>query len=91
MIHKVILKRGKEESLARRHPWVFSGAIERIEPCNGELIEGDIVDVYGRNGDFLARGHYQIGSITVRVLTFEQESIDAAWWVMNPIRVVRYS
>ena len=88
MIHKVILKRGKEESLARRHPWVFSGAIERIEPCNGELIEGDIVDVYGRNGDFLARGHYQIGSITVRVLTFEQESIDAAWWEQR-IRIAR--
>lgn len=75
---KIYLKRGKEESLGRRHPWVFSGAIERIE---GEPAEGDIVDVHSSRGDFIARGHYQIGSITVRVLSFEQEEIDAAWWL----------
>ena len=67
---KIFLKRGKEESLGRRHPWVFSGAIERME---GEPAEGDVVDVYSRQGEFLARGHYQIGSITVRILTFVQE------------------
>lgn len=76
-MNRIFLKRGKEESLARRHPWVFSGAIERLE---GEPEEGDVVDVYARSGEFLARGHYQIGSITVRVLSFEQEEIDAAWW-----------
>ena len=75
---KIFLKRGKEESLGRRHPWVFSGAIERME---GEPAEGDVVDVYSRQGEFLARGHYQIGSITVRILTFVQEEIDARWWL----------
>ena len=75
---KIFLKRGKEESLGRRHPWVFSGAIERME---GEPAEGDVVDVYSRQGEFLARGHYQIGSITVRILTFVQAEIDARWWL----------
>lgn len=73
----IFLKKGREDSLARRHPWVFSGAIERVE---GEPEEGDIVDVYSRQGDFLGRGHFQIGSITVRMLTFGNEVIDAAWW-----------
>ena len=50
---KIFLKRGKEESLGRRHPWVFSGAIERME---GEPAEGDVVDVYSRQGEFLASG-----------------------------------
>ena len=76
---KIFLRRGKEESLLRRHPWIFSGAIERVE-CDGELSEGALVDVYTSNGDFIARGHYQIGSIAVRVLTFEQEDINDAWW-----------
>ena len=76
---KIFLRRGKEESLLRRHPWIFSGAIERVE-CDGELGEGTLVDVYTSKGDFIARGHYQIGSIAVRVLTFEQEDINDAWW-----------
>ena len=79
MIANVYLKRGKEESLLRRHLWIFSGAISRIE--NDEtLLEGDIVDVYTADRKFIARGHYQIGSITVRILSFEQEEIDQAWW-----------
>ena len=76
---KIFLRRGKEESLLRCHPWVFSGAVERVE-CEGELAEGALVDVHTRSGEFIARGHYQIGSIAVRVLTFEDERIDAAWW-----------
>ena len=77
---EIYLRRGKEESLLRRHPWIFSGAIEHVK-CEGELKEGEIVDVYTRSGGFIARGHYQIGSIAVRVLTFEeQEQIDQAWW-----------
>ena len=76
----VHLRRGKEESLLRRHPWVFSGAIERISEGLEPLVEGDIVDVITKGGDFIARGHYQIGSIAVRVLTFEQESINEEWW-----------
>ncbi len=76
---KVILRRGKEESLLRRHPWIFSGAVEYIE-AETEPREGDIVDICTRQGDFIARGHYQIGSIAVRVLTFADEAIDDAWW-----------
>ncbi len=71
------LKRGKEESLRRFHPWIFSGAIERIA---GEPAEGDIVEVRTRGGDFIALGHYQIGSIAVRVLSFENLAIDQQWW-----------
>ena len=66
----VYLKPGKEESLKRFHPWVFSGAIARIE---GEPEEGEVVDVYTSRKEFVARGHYQVGSIAVRVLTFRQE------------------
>ena len=77
---EIYLRRGKEESLLRRHPWIFSGAIERVK-SQGELKEGEVVDVFTRSGEFIARGHYQIGSIAVRVLTFEeQEQIDQAWW-----------
>jgi 23S rRNA (cytosine1962-C5)-methyltransferase len=76
----VHLRRGKEESLERCHPWVFSGAIERITEHLAPLVEGDLVDVVTKSGDFIARGHWQIGSIAVRVLTFEQEEIDQGWW-----------
>lgn len=76
----VHLRRGKEESLLRRHPWVFSGAIDHIDECETPLAEGAIVDVVTRQGDFIARGHYQIGSIAVRILTFEREDINEAWW-----------
>ena len=76
----VHLRRGKEESLERRHPWVFSGAIERITEHLAPLSEGDLVDVVTKSGDFIARGHWQIGSIAVRVLTFDDEQIDQNWW-----------
>mgnify|MGYP000116906395 FL=1 len=66
---KVYLKPGKEESLKRFHPWVFSGAIQRIE---GEPEEGEIVDVYTSKKEFIACGHFQIGSIAVRVLSFRK-------------------
>lgn len=74
---KVYLKPGKEESLKRFHPWVFSGAIAKIE---GEPEEGEVVDVYTSKKEFIACGHYQIGSIAVRVLSFVQETIDRAFW-----------
>lgn len=74
---KVYLKAGKEESLKRFHPWVFSGAIARIE---GEPEEGEIVDVYTSKKEFIACGHFQIGSIAVRVLTFRQEEVNADFW-----------
>ncbi len=76
----VHLRRGKEESLLRRHPWVFSGAIDRIVEGDKPLSEGDVVDVITKSGEFIARGHYQIGSIAVRVLTFDDVAIDAKWW-----------
>ena len=70
---KIYLKPGKEESLQRFHPWVFSGAIQRFEK---QPEEGDIVEVTDNKGNFIALGHYQIGSIAVRVLSFEPTTID---------------
>ena len=77
---RIFLRRGKEESLLRRHAWIVSGAVGRVECPSDTIAEGEIVDVHTAAGDFIARGHYQIGSIAVRVLTFAQEPIDAAWW-----------
>ena len=74
---KVFLKPGKEESLKRFHPWVFSGAIHHLE---GEPEEGEIVDVYTSKKEFIACGHFQIGSIAVRVLSFVQEEIGYDYW-----------
>ncbi|MDR0988073.1 MAG: class I SAM-dependent rRNA methyltransferase [Prevotellaceae bacterium] len=75
----IYLKTGKEESLKRFHPWVFSGAIARID---GQPEEGDVVDLYTARGEFIAKGHYQVGSIAVRVLSFHQaDVIDYAHWV----------
>ncbi|MDE6272092.1 MAG: hypothetical protein K2M31_03695 [Muribaculaceae bacterium] len=69
---EIILKPGKEESLLRHHPWVFSGAIAKM-PQNIE--EGDYVCVKASDGRILGTGHYQIGSITVRILEFNTDSI----------------
>ena len=74
---KVYLKPGKEESLKRFHPWVFSGAIARVE---GEPEEGEIVDVYTSKKEYIACGHFQIGSIAVRVLSFRQQEINRDFW-----------
>ena len=77
-MYKVYLKSGKEESLKRFHPWVFSGAIARID---GEPEEGEVVEVYTAQKEFIAKGHFQIGSIAIRVLTFRQdEAIDFNFW-----------
>lgn len=67
---EIILKKGKEESLGRRHPWVFSGAIARTP---SDITEGEWVEVRSHDGRLLGRGHYQIGSITVRMLTLGDE------------------
>lgn len=71
------LKRGKEESLKRYHPWIFSGAIASM---SGQPAEGEIVEVTDSEGRYLATGHYQIGSITVRALSFERRPIDRDFW-----------
>ncbi|MCI7399159.1 MAG: class I SAM-dependent rRNA methyltransferase [Prevotella sp.] len=77
MYKKVYLKRGKEESLKRFHPWIFSGAILKAD---GGLEEGEVVRVITSEGDFIAVGHYQIGSIAVRVLSFSDVDIDDMFW-----------
>ena len=77
-MYRVYLKPGKEESLKRFHPWVFSGAIARID---GQPEEGEIVDIYTSQNEFIAKGHFQIGSIAVRVLSFRQdETINIDFW-----------
>ena len=73
----IILRKGKEESLKRFHPWIFSGAVHHIE---GDPAEGDIVEVLNSEGRFIALGHWQVGSIAVRVLTFNRQKIDAEFW-----------
>ena len=74
---KVILKKGREESLLRFHPWVFSGAIAQIV---GNPAEGDVVSVWASDGSLLGCGHYQIGSIAVRMLSFGQEHLSDGFW-----------
>lgn len=73
---KAILKKGKEIAISRRHPWIFSGAIERMDPCSS----GDLVQVYDSNKNWLACGHVGDGSITIRVLSFVETEIDDAFW-----------
>ena len=80
---KIILKKGRDESLRRFHPWVFSGAIAQIV---GEPSEGDVVGVFASDGSFLAYGHYQIGSIAVRVLSFSGEDVFGQDFWANMIR-----
>ena len=70
---KIVLKSGKDQSLRRYHPWVFSGAVKKIY---GNPIEGDTVSVYDNNDEFLGVGHYQPGSIAVRILSYEDEKLD---------------
>lgn len=77
MYRQIQLRKGKEESLKRFHPWVFSGAIQSIEDG---IEEGDLVRVVNHAGDFIAVGHYQQGSIAVRVLTFSDVEIDDVFW-----------
>ena len=76
-IPRIYLKKNKEESLKRFHPWIFTGAIARSDrPVN----DGEIADIYTSDGQFIARGHCGAGSIAVRVLTFCQEPLDLSWW-----------
>lgn len=77
MDKKVILRKGKEESLKRFHPWIFSGAVMRLE---GNPEEGDVVTVLDSQGTFLCQGHWQVGSIAVRVLSFDEKPIDDRFW-----------
>ena len=77
MYKQIFLKRGKEESLKRFHPWIFSGAIHHMDEG---IEEGETVRVITAAGEFIAVGHYQIGSIAVRVLSFEDIEINIDFW-----------
>ena len=83
---KVILKPRREESILRYHPWVFSGAIAQI---NGNPSEGDMVGVYSADGKFLACGHYQIGSIAVRILSFDEDPTKPDFWTLMLSRALK--
>ncbi len=74
---RVILKKGKEASLKRFHPWLFSGAIERTI---GSCFPGDIVEIFSISHEYLATGHFQDGSIAVKLFSFEQREIDYSFW-----------
>lgn len=76
-MHTIFLRRGKSESLKRFHPWVFSGA---IASSDSKLQEGETVRVVSHEGELMGYGHYQIGSIAVRMLTFHDEIIDKSFW-----------
>ncbi|MFB9863075.1 class I SAM-dependent rRNA methyltransferase [Rufibacter immobilis] len=83
----ILLHAGKEHSLRRFHPWVFSGAIKKIE---GDVQEGDIVAVYTNRREFLGIGHYQPGSIAVRIFSFEEVEPDYAFWRSRVQQAVDY-
>lgn len=77
-MHQIILKPGKEEAVRRFHPWIFSGAIQRIQ---GQVADGDTVEVLSSKGEFLASGHYQEGgSISVRILSFDKVPLGPEFW-----------
>lgn len=76
-MNRIILKAGKDKSVFRYHPWIFSGAIAKTE---GKIQEGELVKVYNSDNRYLATGHYQIGSIAVRILSFEDIEINYDFW-----------
>ena len=82
---KVFLKHGRDESLRRFHPWVFSGAVAQVQ---GNPAEGDIVGVYSAEGQFLASGHWQVGSIAVRILSFDADPTAPDFWVNSIARAL---
>ena len=84
---KIVLKSGKEQSLRRFHPWVFSGAIKKMY---GNPAEGDLVDVYDNKDNFLAVGHYAPSSIAVRVLSFERITPDINFFRQKIERAITY-
>jgi len=84
---KIILKSGRERSLNRFHLWVFSGAIKKIE---GKPDDGDVVEVYTNNLEFLATGHFQNGSIMVRIFSFEQTDASEEFWIQKFGKAISY-
>ncbi|MBQ1719319.1 MAG: class I SAM-dependent methyltransferase [Bacteroidales bacterium] len=84
---KLILKRDKEKSLMRRHPWVFSGAVAKMQ---GEPQEGDLVEIFSSDGNYLATAHYQDDSIIAKVFDFERSAIDEAFWTKRFESAINY-
>jgi 23S rRNA (cytosine1962-C5)-methyltransferase len=84
---KIILKSGKEQSVRRYHPWIFSGAIKKM---SGNPGEGDLVDVYDNKDTFLAVGHYQPSSIAIRILSFEQVEPDVDFFREKIRKAIKY-
>jgi len=76
--HKVFLKPGKEEFLHRKHPWIFSGA---LQPLKNKIADGSLVEVFSHRNQYMATGHYFHGSIAVRILSFQQTEIDMDFWL----------
>ena len=74
---KIYLKKGRDESVRRFHPWIFSGAVAQTL---GNPAEGDLVAVYSSEGEYLASGHWQIGSIAVRILSFAGDPASPSFW-----------
>lgn len=77
MYTKIYLKKGRDEAVKRFHRWVFSGAIQQIK---GAVEDGAIVEVYSNDNQYLATGHYQNGSIMVRIISFQQTEINEKFW-----------
>jgi 23S rRNA (cytosine1962-C5)-methyltransferase len=80
MYKEVILKKNKEESILRRHPWIFSGAIDLIDE---EIVDGDIVSIYDSRKRFLAIGHFQNATIAVRIVSFEEREINQKFFTQK--------
>ncbi len=76
MLKKAVLKKGKEEAIGRKHPWIFSGAIQHIDPCTS----GELIEISDYKGNFCGIGYSGTGSIALRVLSFENEPIDTHFW-----------
>ncbi len=74
---KMVLRPKKESSIRRFHPWIFSGAVAQQDE---DIVDGDLVEVYQSNGNYLATGHYQDASIKVRIVSFEQSLINEDFW-----------
>ena len=87
IMSRIILRPGKEKSLQRRHPWIFSGAIARKDK---DLHDGDIVEVYDAQRQYLATGHYQPTTIAVRLFSFEQRSIDRDFWREKLLNAIEF-
>jgi 23S rRNA (cytosine1962-C5)-methyltransferase len=87
MLKEIILRKGRESSIHRKHPWVFSGAIYKM---SDDIIDGDIVSLIDHKGDFLAKAHYQQGSISCRIISFTNVEIDLKFWESKLSTAIEY-